>query len=190
MYILFLILICLGVGLLILQQQGKLTDRKTYRKLPPVERNIFNLEIGDLVQYEGIDWFIEGKLIYDDSSDTWFSYLLQNNNQICWLSVEEDDYVEVSIFHETTETIEQPLLQNVIYLGEKYYLLGSGTARMRRIGNTLNRQEQICNYYDYEKNDLRLSVEIWDGEMEVLIGQKINPRMLTFLPGDGQKVYS
>lgn len=116
--------------------------------------------------------------------------MLQNNNQICWLSVEEDDYVEVSIFHETTEIIEQPLLQNVIYLGEKYYLLGSGTARMRRIGNTLNRQEQICNYYDYKNNDLRLSVEIWDGEIEVLIGQKINPRMLTFLPGDGQKVYS
>ena len=61
---------------------------------------------------------------------------------------------------------------------------------MKRLGNTLNRQEETCEYYDYQCGlSLRLSVEVWDGEIEVSAGEKINPRMLTFLPGDGQRVY-
>lgn len=190
MYFLFFIIICAGVILLVLQQQGKLPASKIKGKLTAAERNIFNLEIGDIVQYQGIDWFVEGKLIYNDSSDTWFSYLLQDNEEICWLSVEEDDFIEVSIFRETSGEIEQPLPQNLNYLGEDYHLSGSGTATMKRLGNTINRQDQTCDYYDYKNNNnLRLSVEIWDGDLEVLVGQKINPRMLNFLPGDGQKVY-
>jgi hypothetical protein len=190
MYFIFFLILCTGVVLLVLQQQGKLPNSKPKRELPTAERNIFNLEIGDIVQHEGIDWFVEGKLIYNDGSDSWFSYLLQDNETICWLSVEEDDLVEVSIFHQTSETIPQPLPTEMNYLGEDYSLSQSGTATMRRLGNTLNRQQQTCNYYDYHGDrNLRLSVEIWDGDVEVSVGQKINPRMLNFLPGDGQKVY-
>jgi hypothetical protein len=190
MYVIFFLIVCAGVVLLVLQQQGKLPNSKLKKELPTAERNIFNLEIGDIVQYEGIDWFIEGKLIYNDGSDSWFSYLLQDNEAICWLSVEEDDLVEVSIFHQRSGTIPQPLPTNINYLGENYNLSQSGTATMRRLGNTLNRHQQTCNYYDYKGNgNLRLSVEIWDGDIEISVGQKINPRMLNFLPGDGQKVY-
>ena len=189
MYLFFFLIICVAVVLLVLQQKGKLPISKTKGNLPAAERNIFNLEIGDIVQYRGIDWFVEGKLIYNDNSDTWFSYLLQDNEEICWLSVEEDDFVEVSIYRETLGEFTQPLEKNISYLGENYYLSGSGTATMKRLGNTLNRQEQTCKYYDYKNNDLRLSIEIWDGDMEVLSGQKINPRSLSFLPGDGKKIY-
>ena len=98
MYFFFFIIICAGVTLLVLQQKGKLPASKVKGELPFVERNIFNLEIGDIVQYQGIDWFIEGKLIYNDSSDTWFSYLLQDDEQICWLSA-------VSYTHLTLPTI-------------------------------------------------------------------------------------
>ena len=189
MYFLFFLIICAAAALLLLQQQGKLPFNKVKANLPVADRNVFNLEIGDIVQYRGIDWFVEGKLIYHDSSDTWFSYLLQDNEEICWLSVEEDDFVEVSIYHETSSEFTQSLEKNISYLGEDYYLSGSGTATMKRLGNTLNRQEQTCQYYDYKNNNLRLSVEIWDGDMEVLLGQKINPRLLSFLPGDGKKIY-
>ncbi len=191
MYFIFFIIICGGIILLLLQQQGKLlVTKKVSNNLPTGERNIFNLEIGDIVQYQGIDWFVEGKLIYSDSRDTWFSYLLQDNEDICWLCVEEDDFVEVSIYRETSMDILTPPPQNMSYLGEEYNLSGSGVAVLKRLGNTLNRQDQTCEYYDYRNdNNLRLSVEIWDGDVEVSVGQKINPRMLNFLPGDGNKVY-
>ncbi|MDY6898552.1 MAG: DUF4178 domain-containing protein, partial [Cyanobacteriota bacterium] len=37
--------------------------------------------------------------------------------------------------------------------------------------------------------DKVLSIEVWDGEIEVTIGNRINPRSLTILPGDGNRVY-
>ena len=36
---------------------------------------------------------------------------------------------------------------------------------------------------------VRLSVEVWARDIEVTVGQKINPRILNFLPGDGQQVF-
>jgi hypothetical protein len=37
-------------------------------------------------------------------------------------------------------------------------------------------EAKTCNYYDYYGDrDIRLSVEIWDGDVEVSVGQKINP---------------
>ena len=192
MYFFFFIIFCTGVILLVLQQQGKLPFGKEKGKLPPIARNVFNLEIGDIVQYQGIDWFLEGKLIYNTGDYTWFEYMLQEDDRICWLSVEEDDLVEVSLLKEVeiSEINSDPPSATVTYLEVDYHLKDSGTATMMRLGNTLNRQAQICKYYDYKSADnLRLSIEVWDGDIEVTAGQKINPRMLNFLPGDGQKVY-
>ena len=178
--------------LLLLQQDGKLSWGKTKGKLLPVERNVFNLELGDIVQYEGIDWFVEGKLIYNTGSYTWFEYMLQEGNNVRWLSVEEDDFLEVAIF----ETIDSLPIKHwppkkLTYLEQEYNLAESGTAKMMRLGNTLNRQAQTCHYFDYtNSNDLCLSVEKWEEEIEVSVGKKVNPRMLSLLPGDGKKVYN
>lgn len=191
LYLFLFLFVGAAVFLLVLQQQGKLPGSKPKGALTSLERNIFNLEIGDIVQYEGVDWFVEGKLIYNDNSNSWFSYLLQDNEQICWLAVEEDDFVEVSIFREASGEIPLPPGKNLTFLDEDYHLSGSGTATMKRLGNTFNKQDQTCEYYDYKnEQNLRLSLEIWEGETEISLGQKINPRFLTFLPGDGNKVYN
>ena len=201
MHFFFVLILCAGLVLLILQQQGKLPFAKNKGELPSVEKNIFNLEIGDIVQYEGFDWFVEGKLIYNIGAYNWFEYMLQKSDlaenealsdHICWLSVEEDDLVEVSILKnvDIPEINSDPPAEKLTYLKVDYHLADSGTATMLRLGNTLNRQAQTCNYYDYKSSDnLRLSVEVWDKDIEVTVGQKINPRILNFLPGDGQQVF-
>ena len=201
MYFFFFLILCVGVLLLILQQQGILPLAKKKGELASVEKNIFNLEIGDIVQYEGVDWFVEGKLVYNIGSYNWFEYMLQKSDfaesdalsyHICWLSVEEDDLVEVSIFKnvDIPEINSVPPPETLTYLEVDYHLTDSGTAKMLHLGNTLNRQAQTCIYYDYKSSDnLRLSVEVWDQDIEVTVGQKINPRILNFLPGDGQQVF-
>ena len=189
-FVFFLIMVA-GVVLLVMQQRGLLPASKSKGKLPPVERNIFNLEIGDIVQQNGIDWFVEGKLIYNIDAYSWFEYLLRDEDNIRWLSVEEDDLVEACIF----EIVDFPNLpptmpKRLNHEGTEYQLADSGAAKMMRLGNTLNRQEQNCHYYDYKSSTtLRLTVEIWGEDIEVCLGNKINPRSLNFLPGDGQKVY-
>ena len=201
MYFFFFLILCAGIVLLILQQQGKLPFANKKGELSSLERNIFNLEIGDIVQYEEVDWFIEGKLIYNTGAYNWFEYMLQKSDlaeseelsdHICWLSVEEDDLVEVSILKNVDfpEINSDPPPEKLTYLQVDYHLADSGTANMLRLGNTLNRKAQNCNYYDYKSsNNLRLSVEFWDQDIEVTVGQKINPRILNFLPGDGQHVF-
>ncbi len=201
MYLFLFLILSAALVLLILQQQGRLPFAKKKGELPSLERNIFNLEIGDIVQYEGFDWFVEGKLIYNIGTYNWFEYMLQKSDltdsgalsdHICWLSVEEDDLVEVSILKNVDgpEINSTPPPETLIYLEVDYHLADSGTATMLRLGNTLNRQAQTCHYYDYQSSEnLRLSVEVWDRDIEVTVGQKINPRILNFLPGDGQQVF-
>lgn len=191
MNLVFFLIVVAGIVLLVAQQKGILPASKSKGKLPPTEKNIFNLEIGDIVQHNGIDWFVEGKLIYNISEYNWFEYLLRDEDDILWLSVEEDDFVEVCLF----EVIDFPDLPSTLpkvltHQGIEYKLADSGTAKMMRLGNTLNRQEQSCHYFDYKSSTShRLSVEIWGEDIEVCLGNKINPRSLNFLPGDGQKVY-
>ena len=205
--------------LLFMQQKGLLPASHSRQKLPPTEKNLFNLDIGDVVQHQGVDWFIEGKLIYNTGSYNWFEYLLRDDDNILWLSVEEDDYVEVALLteadlpaieslfveeqqkllrqsqtggwsSENLAKIDRAKLKTIVDRQVSYQLSDYGTATINRLGNTLNREGQRCRYFDYKSTgNGRLSVEIWNGEIEVTIGNKINPRSLNFLPGDGQKVY-
>ncbi len=180
-----------GIVLLVLQQRGALPGTGGSRKLPPVERTVFTLEIGDIVQYMDTDWVVEGRLTYEDNEYTWFEYLLQDGDRIRWLSVDEDDRVEVALLEPTTqlEVSQQPPKQ-LTFAGETYRCVESGMATMTRIGTTLRRTGEHCQYFDYRgSNDQVLSIEDWDGEIEVTVGQRINPRMLMLLPGNGSRVY-
>ena len=180
-----------GIVLLVLQQRDTLPGTDGRRNLPPVERTVFTLEIGDIVQYMDTDWVVEGRLTYEDNAYTWFEYLLQDEERIRWLSVDEDDRVEVALLEPTTqlEVSQQPPKQ-LTFAGETYRCVESGRAKMTRIGTTLRRTGEHCRYFDYQgSNDQVLSIEDWDGEIEVTVGQRINPRMLMLLPGDGSRVY-
>lgn len=165
------------------------------QQLPTKARNIFDLQIGDIVQYLDTDWVVEGKLTYTVSAYYWYEYLLQDDERIAWLSVEEDDKVEVS-FLESTNQLEIQKIdfhhppKKINFADETYQYSDSGIARMTRIGSTLRRKAEKCQYFDYEGSDDKvLSLEVWDGDIEVSIGYKISPRSLTILPGDGKTVY-
>ncbi|MEB3181415.1 MAG: DUF4178 domain-containing protein [Nostocaceae cyanobacterium] len=193
-----LTLIWLAIGVIILvsiilvwEQQGNILPFRQNQALSPRYRNVFNLELGDIVQYEGVDWVVEGKLTYSDG-DTWLEYLLQDGDNIRWLSAEEDDWIEVQWLEICTELEISGKPPSQLTLGDiTYKLAESGTAKMTRLGNTFNRQTQYCQYFDYKgKGNHVLSVEIWDGDIEVTIGQRISPSSLSLLPGDGRRVYN
>lgn len=178
-----------GVVLVIQQQQAPAL-RPNSAALP-LRRSVFTLQIGDIVQYDGADWVVEGKLTFTEDGFSWFEYLLQDGDRIRWLSVEEDDQVEVC-WMETVSGVEisgAPPAQLTVN-GVTYRQANSGQARMTRTGTTLNRQAQHCRYFDYEGPSPQvLSVEDWNGELEITVGQRIQPRSLSLLPGDGRRVY-
>ena len=140
----------------------------------------------------GIDWFVEGKLTYRDGEYSWMEYMLQDDNEIRWLSVDEDDTVEVALLEATDrlDISETPPPKKLTFGDENYKCVDSGVASMTREGTVKRRTASRCQYFDYESSgDKVLSIEVWDGETEVTIGDRINPRSLTILPGDGNRVY-
>lgn len=187
-----IVIVAGGAYLLVLQQRDALPGSKPKKELPSLKRNIFNLQIGDIVQHMGIDWVIEGKLTYTVDEYSWFEYMLQDNNEIRWLSVDEDDMVEVALLEATDrlDISETPPPKKLTFADENYKCVDSGVASMTREGTVQRRKASRCQYFDYEgSNDKVLSIELWDGETEVTVGNKINPRSLTILPGDGNRVY-
>lgn len=184
-------IVATGVVLLVLQQRGTLPGVGGSRQLPPLERTVFTLEIGDIVQYMDTDWVVEGRLTYEDDGYTWFEYLLQDGDRIRWLSVDEDDRVEVFLLEPNNQLeISKEPPKQLAFEGETYRCVESGIATMTRIGTTLRRTAERCRYFDYEGAQNRvISLEDWNGDIEVTVGQRINPRMLTLLPGTGSRVY-
>ena len=151
----------------------------------------FNLEIGDIVQYLGTDWVVEGQLTYNEVGFTWLEYMLHDADRISWLSVEEDDLLEVQWLEPTNalEVGSNPP-KELTFEGEVFRCVSSGVAVMKRKGNLQRRQSEECHYYDYEgPGDRVLSIEDWDGEIEVTLGENIRPSSLSLLPGTGGSVY-
>lgn len=187
--VIVLLLVLIAVGLWWSSRQP-LRTRETARNLTR-QPSIFDMQIGDIVQYLGQDWVVEGKLVYQDSGFSWLEYMLQDGDDIRWLSVEEDDWVTVSLLAPVADfEISGAPPSEVTYKGTLYCRTESGTAEMQREGNLRRPSAERCRYFDYEGPDNKvLSIEDWDGDVEVTAGHLIAPRALTILPGEGRSVY-
>ncbi|MBF2063433.1 MAG: DUF4178 domain-containing protein [Calothrix sp. C42_A2020_038] len=166
-------------------------SQNTSTKKMTLIRTIFDLEIGDIVQHLDVDWVVEGKLTYQVGAYYWYEYLLQNKDKIAWLSVEEDERVEVALLEPINQLdVSKDPPPQLNFEGETYTCIDSGKARMTRTGLTMKRAAEKCQYFDYKGTGEKvMSVEVWDGDIEVTVGEKISPRSLTILPGDGKTVY-
>ena len=184
-----LIFFAILVALIVWKQQRDAAVQP--KQAPSKRRSVFNMQVGDIVQYRTEDWVVEGVLTYNDDGFDWVEYLLQEGDRICWLSVEEDDIVEVTIQRPVQDLYLQARPGDSLrYQDVDYRLTDEGTAQMTRVGNTLQRQAQTCRYFDFEGPDKRvLSVEDWDGDWEVTSGESISVSDLVILPGEGQSVY-
>lgn len=184
-----IVIIAIAVGYVLRQNQLSATPNRG--ELPPLERTLFTLQIGDIVQYLGADWVVEGQLTYNEDGFTWLEYMLQDGDRISWLSVEEDDLLEVQWLEPTNALeIESKPPKELTFEGEVFRCVSSGVALMKRTGNLQRRQSEKCHYYDYQgSGDRVLSIEDWDGEIEVTIGQSIRPSSLSLFPGSGGSVY-
>lgn len=183
-------IVVLLVGFVLLQQ-GQLGGRAPAPELPSLHRNVFTLQIGDIVQYDARDWVVEGKLIYTEDEFSWFEYMVQDGDDIRWLSVSEDDTVAVSWLQTVTDLeISGKPPKTIDYHGVIYTQEDHGKASMRRLGTLQRKRAEHCRYYDYEGSGRQvMSIENWDGDLEVSVGQSIRPSDLTLLPGSGETVY-
>lgn len=197
-----LLLLAAGLALFWLQRQ-----RQSRRRLRPRSPTLFSLELGDLVQFEGRDWVVENRLEYDDEGFRWLEYLLRDGHEQIWLSVEEDDWLELGWFRPVRTADAWPpfragasLPQTLNWQGRPYTLREQGKARLLSSLRAMPQATEVCRYGDYDAEDgSLLALELWergkesgaaiDPQPELAEGRRIEPSLVTLLPGDGRSVY-
>ncbi|WP_409252355.1 DUF4178 domain-containing protein [Bacillus sp. SCS-153A] len=150
---------------------------KKEKAVPVVkERNVFTIEVGDIVAYDLEDYEVVGKLTYNDHGFEWTAYQLESPGRTVWLSAEMDDQVYLGIYEKVKLKLSEPLPEEIEYEGTRYYLDESGTARVKGEGRGQNVNGMSCRYFDYEDEEEEkfLSVEIWGSEIEASSGYEIN----------------
>ena len=150
------------------------------------EPDLLNLRLNDIVSHFGTDYIIEGKLTYWDDGFTWVTYMLVDGDDVRWLAVEQDDFLEVTMWEPVHDLpLRAPLPEHVEYHGERYRMTERGQARVNQQGRTGNRTGMQMEYYEYESpSESYLSVEKWGAQIEASIGHEVNPAALEILPGD------
>lgn len=148
---------------------------------------LLNLKINDIVSYFGTDYIIQGRLNYWEDGYTWVTYMLEDGDEVQWLSVEEDDRLEVSMWEEVDDLhVSNPPPEFLEYRGQRFRMTERGEARVNKQGSTGQRKNGLnVKYYEYEGDgEEMISVELWGGEVDVSVGREIRPATLDILPGD------
>ncbi|MDQ0231392.1 hypothetical protein J2S19_002675 [Metabacillus malikii] len=149
--------------------------KKESASKPVEERNVFNLQLDDIVTYDLEDYKVVGKISYNDHGFKWYAYQLEGVSKTIWLSVEMDDELYLGIYEKAKLKLDEPIPKKIRHEGITYYLDESGQARVNGIGRNQNINGMICEYYDYcdEEEEKYLSVEKWGSEIEVSTGYDI-----------------
>ncbi|MBZ4645183.1 MAG: hypothetical protein PWR27_1774 [Petroclostridium sp.] len=158
---------------------------KNADKKPAEARDIFNMRPGDIVSIEDVDYEVQAVLKFNDHGWKWTEYKIKDSRKTYWLSVEQDDDLEISLYQEVVAiTTEAPRVYE--YKGIKYYMQEGSDAVVEEVQGNINvvKGEQV-DYYEYSDEDGEnlLSIEIWNGEVEMSIGRWVEDYNIEIYPG-------
>lgn len=150
------------------------------------EITVFNMRIGDIVSIEETDYEVNGILKFNDHGWKWTEYKLKDAQKTYWLSVEKDDEIEISLYKEVVAIIsEAPKVYE--YDGVTYYMQEGSDAKVEYVqGDISTVKGEEVDYYEYcdKTGEKYLSLEIWNGEVEMGIGRKIEGYNIEIYPNN------
>lgn len=142
-----------------------------------------SLKVGDVVSYAGADFVIRGTLRFDQDGFQWQEHLLDDANKRRWLSVEDDEELEVVLWESLTAPELQPGAPTLEHAGVRYSLSEHATARFTAEGTTGTAPSGPFEYYDYAQGEQALSFERYgSGGWEVGVGTEIDGDALDIYP--------
>jgi hypothetical protein len=169
------------------------------RALPHAPRGqraptVFTLEVGDIVEHGGVDYFVESRLTYESEGMEWLAYMLvtgRGSEEDRWLSVEEDDRLDVYLLRTVPPTEVPAALAEVprqlTFRDHSYALDERGMATVHRQKRSGATETLACTYADYTAPGGHvLCVERWGNDVEVLVGHTVVLNTLTLMPGNGR----
>lgn len=168
-------------------------DTKTQPAGDPLRRDARGidpraLKTGDVVNFEGRDYLVRGSLHFNEDGFTWQEHLLDDASGRRWLSVEDDEELELVMWERLTAPDLTPGAGQLTYEGTTYRLDEHGTASYRALGATGTPETGSAEYYDYVGPEpKRMSFERYAGDTwEVSVGTLLNERSLDIYPANPQ----
>jgi hypothetical protein len=145
------------------------------------------LKTGDVVHFEGSDYLVRGSLHFDEEGFVWQEHLLDDASGRRWLSVEDDEELELVMWERLVAPELTPGAAQLAHDGATYQLDEHGHATYRAQGTTGTPATGQAEYYDYIDGARRLSFERYSGDTwEVSVGTVINERSLDIYPTNPQ----
>jgi hypothetical protein len=148
--------------------------------------DVRRLAPGDVVNYEGTDFIVDRTMRFDEEGFTWDEHLLEDatSGRKLWLSVEDDDGLEVAVYERVTGTDLTPEQSEVTHDGATFRRDERGRARYRveRVGDAAGESGTV-EYADYAAGERLLAFERYGtGSWEVSEGRKISEHVLDVYP--------
>ncbi len=142
-----------------------------------------DIGVGAVVTHEGRDWVVRGTLELEEDGFTWHEHHLDDAKTRRWLSVEDDEELEVCLWEKVLAPELEPGPPTLEHAGVAYTLDEHGRARYRATGTTGTPPQGSVEYYDYVAGHQRLSCERYGGQSwEVSIGRVVGEHELDIYP--------
>lgn len=165
--------------------------KKYKREYDVTNMRVTDLKTGFVFDYDLSTWEVLDEYEYD-WGDNFFSseYKISDGTKVCYLNVEEDDEVILSISEKVKiraidENLPEYIHKNekapdsLAFQGVKYFLEKESPGYFRNVGKT-DWAEFISWDYEDEKGERIISVEQWgEFEFEASVGKKIKEFEIT-----------
>lgn len=148
-----------------------------------VPRNFFNIQVGDVITYDEIDYVVKQVYEYNENGYRWMDYHLVDGNEEIWLGVDDDDGIELSVYKEVLWE-DNTFPKKIVHQGVTYYLEEHGTARVVNKSDYTDTKVVPVEYADYEDEagEKYLSLERWGQDFEASVGYSIKQHHVKIFP--------
>jgi hypothetical protein len=190
--IIVVLLVAAGAAAAVTRSRASTPKRALPPQRTPVEEeralsgDVRRLRPRDVVAYEGTDFMIDRTIHFDEDGFTWQEHLLLDavSGRKLWLSVEDDEGVEVAIYEPVAGVDLEPGPASVEHDGVTFKREERGRARFRIERSDQQAPEQgQMEYADYSAGDRLLSFERYgSGGWEVSTGSVISEHVLDLYP--------
>ncbi len=141
------------------------------------------IKVGDVVAHEGRDFLVRGTLTFDQDGFKWHEHHLDDTTTRRWLSVEDDEELELCLWEAADGPVPDPGPEEITYAGTTYRRSEHGQAQFSAAGSTGTAPSGTVEYFDYAVGDRRLGFERYgQADWEVGLGVVVNERTLDIYP--------
>lgn len=156
---------------------------------PTREPTLMTLRPGDVVIHFDVTYVVKQRITYHEQGFFWFDYRLDDGaGQSAWLSVADDDVLELAFYKPVDIDLPMPPPSSFEWDGTRFAVDEASNVDAQIDRGTGSETRTTVDSWDFEGSDGRLiSIQRWGaGEVEIAVGNPVQPVELDLLPGSDE----